>query len=163
MEAMKVPNHIAMILDGNRRWAKRQGKNVLEGHRAGAINIRKLITYLHQKGVHTITIWIFSTENWNRESMQVRGLMTLFQEFAGAYLSEAMQNGARIVHLGRKDRIPAGLRKKFEEFEEKTAHLTAHCLNIAMDYGGRDEVGRAVQKKLRQGNAPQAVTEDSFT
>lgn len=159
---MEMPKHIAMILDGNRRWAKKYGKNVLEGHRAGAVNIRNIITYLHKKGVHTITIWIFSTENWHRESLQVRGLMALFQEFAYAYLSEAMKNGARIVHLGRKDRIPSGLRKKFEAFEKKTEHLTDHCLNIAMDYGGRDEVIRAVQHMMAQGVAPKDVTEASF-
>jgi undecaprenyl diphosphate synthase len=82
----ELPNHVALILDGNRRWAKAHHMPTIEGHRKGAETIRKIIRHLVSRGVHTITIWIFSTENWQREKDQVSALMKLFEEFAGAYL-----------------------------------------------------------------------------
>jgi len=151
-----------MILDGNRRWATSKGKNVLEGHKVGADTVRKLIRHLHKIGVHTVTIWVFSTENWNRDTIQVKGLMMLFEQIAEVYLKEAMEQKSRIVHLGRRDRIPQGLREKIEKYERLTEGYTEHTLNIALDYGGRDEVLRGVRRAIEQGIAPEDIATESF-
>lgn len=156
----RVPQHVAMILDGNRRWAKQQGKNVIEGHKAGAANILKIIRHLYAQGVHTVTLWVFSTENWTRDAIQVKGLMMLFQNLAEPYYQEAVSHKARFVHLGRKDRIPGGLRKKIEQYERDSVHFTDHGLNVALDYGGRDEIVRATQKLIAQGVPPEQVSEE---
>lgn len=160
--ADRVPQHVALILDGNRRWAKLQGKNVIEGHKAGAENVLKMIRHLYKCNIHTVTLWVFSTENWTRDQLQVQGLMMLFQQHADPYFKEAIEQKARIIHIGRRDRIPQGLRKKIEQYEQDSAHFTEHGLNIALDYGGRDDVLRAVRKLVAQGVDPETITEESF-
>ncbi len=156
-----MPRHVAMILDGNRRWAKQQGKNPLEGHRVSALNLRPIINHLHAQGVNTVSLWAFSTENWSRDSLQVRGLMALFEEFADTYFQDAIKDETRIIHLGRKDRISESLRKKIEKYEKETAHFDK-IINIALDYGGRDEVLRAVKKLLKDDISPDELTEETF-
>jgi undecaprenyl diphosphate synthase len=158
----RVPQHVAMILDGNRRWAKANGKNIIEGHKAGAANILNIIRHLYKRGVHTITIWVFSTENWNRERIQVQALMMLFQNLAEPYFKEAVAHEAKYTHLGRRDRIPGGLRKKIEQYERDSAHFTKHALNVALDYGGRDDVVRGIRKAIEEGVDPKDITEESF-
>ncbi len=158
----ELPNHVALILDGNRRWAKQHHLPSIEGHRKGAGTIRKIIRYLAAKGVHTITIWIFSTENWNRDEDQVHGLMKLFEEFAGAYLKDAEEEGMRICHLGRKDRLSESLRNKIAEFEAKTSHFEKNTLNIALDYGGRDELIRAFTKLSESSGSDKSITEKNI-
>lgn len=155
----ELPQHVALILDGNRRWAKQHHLPSIEGHRKGAGTIRKIIRYLAAKGVHTITIWIFSTENWNRDEDQVQGLMKLFEEFASAYLKAAENEGMRIHHLGRKDRLSESLRNKIAEFEKKTSHFDKNTLNIALDYGGRDELIRAFEKLQKSGYGSSEMSE----
>ncbi|KXK10473.1 MAG: Isoprenyl transferase [Microgenomates bacterium OLB23] len=158
-----MPQHIAMILDGNRRWAKNEGKNVIEGHKAGAATILEMIRHLYKRGVHTVTLWVFSTENWNRSPLQVKALMMLFQNLADPYFEEAVRHKARFVHLGRKDRIPTALRKKIEEYEKKSADFTDHGLNVALDYGGRDEFLRAVQNIVHNNVPAASITEETIS
>lgn len=158
----RIPKHVGIIMDGNRRWAKSQGKNVIEGHHSGAENSLNIIRHLYNRGVHTVTIWVFSTENWNREKVQVQALMLLFQQLADPYFKEALAQNARITHLGRRDRIPKRLREKIEQYERDSAHFTEHGLNVALDYGGRDEIVRAVQKVIEAGVEPGDVTEEKF-
>jgi len=147
----ELPKHVALILDGNRRWAKKNHRPSIEGHRQGAMAIRKIFRHLMARGVHTITMWIFSTENWKRGGDQVSGLMKLFEEFAGAYLSDAEKEGVRIVHLGRKDRLASSLRDKIKDYEQKTNHFTENVLNIALDYGGKDDILRAIRSAATAG------------
>jgi undecaprenyl diphosphate synthase len=146
MGSLLVPNHIAIIPDGNRRWAKEHNLPSLEGHRRGfdvGIKIGKKIRSL---GIHTMTMWAFSTENWNRSTEEVSYLMKMYEKFVEKNLENAMKEKIRIIHLGRKDRIPKTLLEKIQNSEEKTKNFKDYILNIALDYGGRDEIIRAIKR-----------------
>ena len=146
MDKSIVPNHMAIIPDGNRRWAKANGLPTLEGHRRGFEAARKIVKYSRTVGIHTMTLWAFSTENWKRTKEEVGYLMRLYAEMTDNYLDEAISDEVKIVHLGRKDRIPPYLLKKIQKAEEKTKNYTKNILNIALDYGGRDEILRTITK-----------------
>ena len=141
-----LPSHIAIIPDGNRRWARARGLPTLEGHRKGFEVGVKISKYIRSLGVHTLTIWAFSTENWNRSKDEISYLMKLYEAMLDKFLSEALRDSISIIHLGRKDRLPASLLKKIENVEQKTKDNTRHILNVALDYGGRDEVMRAINR-----------------
>lgn len=147
-EKINIPTHVAIIPDGNRRWAKSKGLPNLEGHRRGFDTANADIKKSRELGIHTMTLWAFSTENWNRSPEEVNYLMNLFETNIDQNLKEAKKVGSKIVHLGRKDRIPESLRKKIEKAEEETKDLKNHVLNIALDYGGHDELLRAAKKMI---------------
>jgi undecaprenyl diphosphate synthase len=145
----KVPDHIAIVPDGNRRWARARGLHTLEGHKKGferAVEIARASRYL---GINTCTIWGFSTENWDRSPSEVRYLMKLYEKLIDEFLGEAKEDGVRIIHLGRKDRLPAALIKKIEYAEKETCFNRKHILNVAIDYGGHDDIIRAVKGIVR--------------
>lgn len=108
----KVPDHIAIIPDGNRRWARARGLNTLEGHKKGFDRAVELSRAARELGVHTVTLWGFSTENWDRTPQEINYLMKLYEKLVDDYLKEAKKDKVKIVHLGRKDRIPQTLLKK---------------------------------------------------
>lgn len=145
-EKLNIPNHIAIIPDGNRRWAKEHKLPPFEGHRRGFEAVKKLLHYSRKLGVHTMTFWGFSTENWNRSSEEVSYLMKIFEDYISDNIRDAHKYGVRIYHLGRKDRVPESLRKKLEQAEEETKSYTNHDLNICIDYGGQNEIIRVAQK-----------------
>jgi len=150
MAVSTIPNHVAIIPDGNRRWAKEHGLPSFEGHRKGfdvAVKIGKKIRSL---GVHTMTMWAFSTENWNRSKEEVAYLMKMYETFIERNLKQALKEKIRIIHLGRKDRISKKLLEKIQDSEEKTKNFKNYILNIALDYGGQDEVIRGIKKISRQ-------------
>ncbi len=140
-----VPHHIAIIPDGNRRWATGKGLPTFEGHRKGFAALEKIATYLRKQGVQTLTVWAFSTENWSRDEKEITYLMEIYEKWLRSNLKTALKEHIRIVHLGRKDRIPSSLLKTLDEVEEKTQSFNQYYLAIALDYGGRDEMVRAVQ------------------
>lgn len=142
----RMPNHVAIIPDGNRRWARSRGLPILEGHRRGFEAVNAVIRVARDLGIHTMTFWAFSTENWNRSKEEVSYLMKLYAQYLDDHLQEALDNDTRIIHLGRKSRLPKVLRKKIEEAETRSATNKTHVLNIGLDYGGQDEILRAVQK-----------------
>ncbi len=146
MENISIPHHIAIIPDGNRRWAKSNNLPTFEGHRRGAQTAIQIARKTREMGISTLTFWAFSTENWKRAQDEVNGIIKLGGLFIEQHLKEAMKDNVRITHLGRKDRMPEQLRKKIEEAEEKTAENTKHYLNLAFDYGGHDEIVRAIKK-----------------
>jgi len=146
MVISSIPKHVAIIADGNRRWAKERKLPSFEGHRQGFENIKKLSKKAKQLGIHIITFWVFSTENWNRSQEEVGYLMKLAEKVIEIQKKEAIEEETRIVHIGRKDRIPTGLRKKIEEAERDTKEFTKYYFVVALDYGGRDEIERAIQK-----------------
>jgi len=157
-----LPKHIGIIVDGNRRWAKEKNLPALEGHRQGFIALRKIIKKSRELGIRIITIWGFSTENWNRSKEEINYLMKFFEKMLDSYLKDAMKNKIRIIHLGRKDRLNENLRKKIFETEEKTKLFNQHYLCIALDYGGQDEIIRATNKIFNSHFSIFNVTRENF-
>ncbi len=148
---MSVPHHVAIIPDGNRRWARKRGLPTFEGHRRGFDALVGISREARKLGIKILTIWGFSTDNWKRSKKEVGYLMKLYVRMIDQFLPEAKEDGVKIIHLGRKDRLPVGLRKKMEQAETETAVNRRHILNIALDYGGRDEILRAINYWLRKG------------
>lgn len=140
-----VPDHIAVILDGNRRWARARGLKPWEGHRAGYEAVRKLARASRELGVHTFTIWSFSTENWDRPKEEIDEIFRLLRTGLEEFRKEAHEEKVRLVHLGRKDRFPRDIALQLERLEKETENYN-NVLNLALDYGGRDEIVRAVKK-----------------
>lgn len=141
-----IPNHIAIIPDGNRRWAKQHNIPPFEGHRRGFEAVRNIMHKSRELGVHTLTFWGFSTENWNRSEQEVTYLMKIFESYIIDNLADAHKYGVRIYHLGRKDRVPEYLRKLLIRAEEETKDHTNYDLNMCIDYGGQDEIIRVIEK-----------------
>ena len=141
-----LPIHVAIIPDGNRRWAKEHNLPTFEGHRRGYNVANKIAKHAHKMGIPILTYWAFSTENWLRIKEEVGYLMKLFEKGINQHLKEALVDQVRIIHIGRKDHISSSLRTKIEEAEKKTAHFNKYFLVIALDYGGRDEIERAIKK-----------------
>jgi len=139
--------HLAIIPDGNRRWASQRNLKPWEGHAQGLEAFRALLRWAHaDQRIAVITIWGFSTENWQRNNTEVRQLMRLFEDFLTKERQEFHQNKSRFVHAGRKDRIPKSLARLIAEVEEETALYDRFTVQFALDYGGRDELVRAVQR-----------------
>lgn len=152
-----MPKHLAIIPDGNRRWAKEHNLPTLQGHLKGFSALLEIARASRQWGIHTVTIWIFSTENWKRDKAEVEYLMKIEEEMLRKYLPELMKDKVRVIHLGRKDRIPKSFAQTLTNIETKTRKNTKHVLNVAVDYGGRDEILRAMArfpglKALNPGN-----------
>lgn len=159
-EQLNIPNHIAIIPDGNRRWAKNKGLPTLMGHKKGFDTANEDIKKAREMGVHTMTLWAFSTENWNRSKEEIDYLMKLYEENIESNLKEAKKTETKIVHLGRKDRIPNSLREKIIKAEMETADFNKHVLNIALDYGGHDELLRAAEKMVEDIKSNKIAIED---
>ena len=158
----KVPNHIAIIPDGNRRWARARGLHTLQGHKAGFERAVELGRAARDMGVHTVTIWGFSTENWDRTEEEIKYLMRLYEKLVNDYLKEAMKRSIRIIHLGRKDRLPKRLINKLASAEEKTKNNKKYITNIAIDYGGHDELIRAVKQMVEDGIKVRQINKKLF-
>lgn len=154
----KVPDHLAIIPDGNRRWARSRGLHTLRGHKAGFDNAIQLARAAREMGIHTVTLWGFSTENWDRTEEEVTYLMRLYVRLLKQYLKDAKKENVRIIHIGRKDRLPAFLLRQIEYAQRETEKNTKYIGNIALDYGGQDEIVRAMKKMVKHG-----VTEDKVT
>jgi len=157
-----IPKHIAIICDGNRRWARARNLPVFRGHQAGFDITPKIAKAARDFGVHTLTYWAFSIENWDRSKEEIAFLMKRYEQFVDQHLKEAKKDKVRIVHLGRKDRLPASLVKKIIKAEEETKDNAKYILNIALDYGGRDEIIRATQKIIACGVKPETITEKTY-
>jgi len=146
MEQNIIPKHVAIIADGNRRWAKERNLPSFEGHRKGFENIKELSKEAKKLGINIITFWVFSTENWKRTAEEVGYLMRLAEKVIDGQIKDAIAEETRIVHIGRKDKLPIPLIKKIEKAEEMTKQFDKYYFVIALDYGGHDEILRAVQK-----------------
>jgi len=158
----QVPNHIAIIPDGNRRWARAKGLYTLEGHKAGFERAVELARAARSWGVHTVTLWGFSTENWDRSPREIKYLMKLYSRLIDDYLKDAMRDDVRIIHLGRKDRLPGFLVKKIADAEERTKNNKSYIGNIAIDYGGHDDIVRAVRKMIEDGVSSNEINKAKF-
>ena len=140
------PKHIAIIMDGNGRWAKKQGKPRTAGHYKGSENVRDIAIAANDLGVKVLTLYAFSTENWSRPEDEVNYLMKLPSVFFEAYLKELMKNNIRIAFIGEMDKFPVETRKVMENAIEKTKENTGLILNFALNYGSRRELVLAAQK-----------------
>ncbi|MBI2008041.1 di-trans,poly-cis-decaprenylcistransferase [Candidatus Amesbacteria bacterium] len=145
-EGTKVPDHVAMILDGNRRWARARGMQPWEGHRAGHKAIHNVARAARSLGVHTFTVWAFSTENWERPRREMEEIFNVFRMALTEAEKELHEERVRFIHLGRKDRLPKDIVERINLLEASTKDYPNYVLNVALDYGGRDEVLRAVNK-----------------
>ncbi len=141
-----IPQHIAIIMDGNRRWAKEKGKQTSEGHKAGAENLEDIAKFCNKIGVKYLTVYAFSTENWKRSEQEVSALMILLRNYLKKFSKSANKENIRIKILGNIDVLDDGLKKSIKDTIENTKHCTGLTLNIAFNYGGRDEITRAMQK-----------------
>lgn len=155
-----VPTHVGLIMDGNGRWAKARGLPRLAGHRAGTENIREIVKASVDFGVKAISLYAFSTENWGRPEKEVAGLMTIFSDVFEKELTELHKQNVRVVHIGRKEGIPATILKKIVNGEEVTKNNDALTLCLAFNYGGRDEIRYAIQKIIKEGIPSDDVTDD---
>lgn len=158
----KVPDHIAIVLDGNGRWARSRGLPVTKGHEAGAKAVRVVLDTARDLGVHTLTLWGFSTENWKRPPKEVQRILGLVKLYLQKELNNAKKEGVRFYHLGRKDRLPEDLLKLIEKVEKETKNNNKYVLNVALDYGGRDEIIRAVKNIIKDGIAEKDIDENLF-
>ena len=155
----KVPRHIAIIMDGNGRWAAARGLPRLAGHRAGTENLRNVIRACVEFGVSYLTIYAFSTENWGRPNDEVEGLMHILEEVIDKELTELHQEGVQLRHIGRIERLPQGLAEKVRNAQELTRNNQRLILCIAWNYGGRDEIVCAVRHLLEAKTPPEAISE----
>jgi undecaprenyl diphosphate synthase len=153
----QVPYHLAIIMDGNGRWAKARGLPRLAGHRAGTDNLRRILRACVKQGIKILTIYAFSTENWGRPAEEVRGLMSILDQVIERELNELHKEGVQIRHIGRLDGISPRLQKKIEHAVDITHHNDTIILNVAFNYGGRQEIIDAVRHILKDGVDPDHV------
>lgn len=158
-----TPGHVAIIMDGNGRWAERQGLPRKVGHRHGVNNIRRVVELLAQRGVKVVTLYAFSTENWRRPTDEVDSLMSILAEEIEPQTHELHRAGVKLVHLGDKDRLDPVLQEAIQRAQTMTRDNDAVRVNIAFNYGGRDEILRAVRRMLTDDVVPEAVDESLFS
>ena len=150
MENIVIPKHIAIIMDGNGRWAKEKGKIRLEGHRAGANALENILECCGKIGVKYLTVYAFSTENWKRPKMEVEGLMNLFSRYLDNKKKELKKQGVKLLVTGAKENVSEKLLKKIEETENYLSDCENIVFNLAFNYGGRREIVDAVNKVLEK-------------
>jgi len=156
----KVPQHIAIIMDGNGRWALQRGLPRLAGHKAGTENLRRVIRSTVEFGVKYLTIYAFSTENWGRPPEEVKGLMYILEDVIDRELNELHKEGVQLRHIGRLERLAPSLQEKVLDAIEVTKNNDRLILNIAFNYGGRDEIVQAIQRMMKDGVSPESVTDE---
>ncbi|MDG4476876.1 isoprenyl transferase [Thiovibrio frasassiensis] len=145
-----LPRHIAIIMDGNGRWAEQQGKPRIMGHRAGVESVQDIVRAARELGIGVLTLYAFSTENWKRPPLEVQALMGLLKSFLESELTTMVQNNVSLRCLGQKDRIPTEVRKVMDRVIRETANNSGLILNLALSYGGRSEITQAVQEIARK-------------
>ena len=155
-----VPRHVAIIMDGNGRWAKARGLSRLEGHRAGTENLRRIIRASVELGIQYLTFYAFSTENWSRPKAEVTGLLRILAEVIDKEIKELHEEGARLIHIGHLDGLPKALQKKVQGAIELTRNNQRINILLAFNYGGRDEIVTAIKNMLKDQVNPEDVNVD---
>lgn len=163
LTGLRVPVHVAIIMDGNGRWAKKRGLPRQAGHRAGVENLRRVIDACVEFGIKILTIYAFSTENWGRPESEVRGLMRIFRRVLDQELEELNAQGVCLHHLGDLEGIDPDLQEKVRYALELTKDNVRLILNVAFNYGGRAEILHATEQMLADGVSPADLTEDLFS
>ena len=167
IDLQKLPWHIAIIMDGNGRWAQQHAMGRIAGHKKGAESVRLTVRACREIGIKVLTLYAFSTENWLRPSGEVKALMRLLEEYLRSEIQEMLENGIRLTTIGDTEALKKPMKTILRETIAKTAHNHDMILNLALNYGGRDEIVGAVQDLLndiRRGTlADQEVTKDLFS
>jgi undecaprenyl diphosphate synthase len=158
----EVPRSIAIIMDGNGRWAENRGLPVAEGHRAGTRALRRTVEASIDLGVESLTVYAFSTENWSRPTDEVEALMLIFEETIERELPDLAAQGVRVRFIGRRDRAPDALQARMVAMEEETAANDRIDLWVAFDYGGRAELVDAARRLIEAGTRPGDLDEETF-
>ena len=159
----KSPTHVAIIMDGNGRWARKRGLPRLAGHRAGTDNIKRIIEAAVEHDVKMLTLYAFSTENWSRPMEEVSGLMSLLSQVIDRETESLHRNGARLRHVGSVEGLDAQLLKKIQWAVDRTKGNDRIVVNVALNYGGRAEIVNAVRRIIREGASPEEITEGLIT
>ena len=166
MENDNLPKHIAIILDGNRRWAKSKGKPASFGHKTGADTLEKIVRYANKIGIKYLTAYVFSTENWKRSQEEVSALMIILQNYLDDFGKRADLENIKINIIGNPNRLSEKMQKSINNCMERTKNNTGIVFNIALNYGGRDEILRAVRKianEVKENNLnPDEITENTI-
>jgi undecaprenyl diphosphate synthase len=158
-----LPQHIAIIPDGTRRWARRRGLPDIEGAKAGAETVHRAVAYLLDRGIRYLTIWGFSTDNWKRSEEQVRFIFEQAQAWIERDAPWLHSRDVRLRHIGRTDRVPPGLQRAITYWGELTRANTGMTLIVAFDYSGRVEVIDAIRRLIATGTTPEMVNDDLFS
>ena len=161
-ELPEVARSVAIIMDGNARWARRRRLPVAAGHRAGTRALRRTVEAAIDLGVESLAVYAFSTENWSRPADEVEMLMEIFGETIERELPDLVRQGVRVRFIGRRDRAPEELRERMAALEDETSHNERLSLWIAFDYGGRDELVQAARRLVEAGIDPREVDENAF-
>ncbi len=159
----RVPRHVAIIMDGNGRWAKERGLLRVAGHRAGTENIRRIIERFSDHGVQYLTLYAFSTENWNRPQTEVRALIRLLGRFIKRELDNFQKNNIQLRHLGHLESLPPALQRQVRDAVELTKDNTRLTLSICFSYGGRDDLLVAVQRIIQEETPASDLTEETIS
>ena len=166
LKSDQLPQHIAIIMDGNGRWAKKRSLNRIKGHREGAESVRDIVRACREIGIAVLTLYAFSTENWRRPEKEVSALMKLLKGFLKSELSEMMENDIRLNALGQIERFPQDVLAVLEGVMDKTRKNRGMVLNLALSYGGRNEIvtaSRRIATEVREGRLqPEEITEKLF-
>lgn len=167
LDLTRLPEHVAVIMDGNRRWAKERRLPVLLGHRAGVKTFRRVMETCREVGIKRLTAYAFSVENWRRSPTEVRVLMQLFEQYTRSEREKLVRTGIRFQTIGRTDLLPEAVQRELRATAEATAHNQAMVLNLALNYGSRDEIleaARQVGREVAAGKLdPESLTEESFS
>lgn len=158
-----VPYHVAIIMDGNGRWAKQRGLPRVAGHRAGTDNLRRVLESCGELGIKMLTIYAFSTENWRRPEDEVKGLMSIFEDVIDRELPELIEKGVRLRHIGKLEGLKPAFADKVRNAIEATKTNDKLILNIAFNYGGRAEIVEAVKKLVAKGVKADDITEEMIS
>ncbi|MGC8868859.1 MAG: isoprenyl transferase [Sulfurihydrogenibium sp.] len=156
----KIPNHVAIIMDGNGRWAKRRGLHRIEGHREGTKAVERTIKFARNVGIKYLTLFAFSTENWQRPPEEVNAIMSLLVEYINQKIPLLIENDVRLLFMGRKEKLWDSVLKAMEKGENETAHCKSMTTIITLNYSGRAEIVDTVNKILKSGK--QEITEEEF-
>ena len=161
MDSSVLPRHVGIIMDGNGRWAKQRGKERSYGHRVGSDNVDKIVTHAFSRGVKALSLYAFSSENWARPKAEVDELMRLLKVYFKKFIKKVVKNKVRLFVMGDLSVLDGDLQKIIAEGMEKTKDYTDNVLNIAVNYGGREEIAHACNELIKQGKSN--VTEDDIS
>jgi len=159
----KNPHHLGIIMDGNRRWAKENRRPVFEGHIKGLEVLKKIVRYCRKIGIKNLTVFAFSTENWQRPKKEVSFLMNLCQKALTNDFKKLVENSIRVKIIGEKEKLPKGLTSSLQEIEETTRNNQDMVLNIALSYGGRAEIASTIKNLIKNKVSPDKITEKTIS